>query len=235
MHAKGESKILYLFTSKKSLIIRLSIISLLLLSLNSNGIVAEENNDDIKVYINLWKNELLVYHGNEVIQKFPVSPGRNGYPSPVGTFKINEKATNWGGGFGTRWLGLDVPWGKYGIHGTNKPWLIGTSVSSGCIRMRNEDVEKLYKIIPVGTKVEIDGPIDGIDKREFKKLAKGNSGNLVLLLQQNLKSHGYYKGKVTGIFDEETENAVKRMQKDYGLNESGVTSKREYRRLGMIE
>ncbi|MDP5275863.1 L,D-transpeptidase family protein [Chengkuizengella axinellae] len=224
----------YRLASKPSLMKKICIFMLLLFVLNTNGIAAEEN-EPIKIYINLWKNELLVYQGNQIIEKFPISPGRYENPTPVGTFKVAEKALNWGGGFGTRWLGLDVPWGKYGIHGTNKPWLIGTSVSSGCIRMRNEDVEKLYKMIPVGTKVEIDGPIDGIDKKEFKKLARGTSGNLVLILQQNLKSHGYYKGKANGIFDEATEIAVKKMQKDYGLPVTGVTTKREYRRLGMIE
>ena len=41
----------------------------------------------------------------------------------------------------------------YRIHGTAQPWTIGTSVSSGCIRLRNEDVTDLYKRVPVGTKV----------------------------------------------------------------------------------
>lgn len=41
----------------------------------------------------------------------------------------------------------------YRIHGTNAPWTIGYGVSSGCIRMRNEDVTDLYGRVPVGTKV----------------------------------------------------------------------------------
>lgn len=41
----------------------------------------------------------------------------------------------------------------YRIHGSNEPWTIGTAVSSGCIRMRNEDVIDLYGRVPVGTKV----------------------------------------------------------------------------------
>ncbi|MFD1745875.1 L,D-transpeptidase [Rhizobium helianthi] len=41
----------------------------------------------------------------------------------------------------------------YRIHGTNAPWTIGSAVSSGCIRMRNEDVTDLYGRVPVGTKV----------------------------------------------------------------------------------
>ena len=41
----------------------------------------------------------------------------------------------------------------YRIHGTNAPWSIGSGVSSGCIRMRNEDVTDLYERVKVGTKV----------------------------------------------------------------------------------
>jgi len=43
----------------------------------------------------------------------------------------------------------------YRIHGSNEPWTIGTNVSSGCIRMRNEDVIDLYGRVNVGTRVII--------------------------------------------------------------------------------
>ncbi|GEP11954.1 hypothetical protein MMMDOFMJ_1620 [Methylobacterium gnaphalii] len=43
----------------------------------------------------------------------------------------------------------------YRIHGTNEPHTIGQAVSSGCIRMMNEDVIDLYERIPVGTRVEV--------------------------------------------------------------------------------
>ena len=42
----------------------------------------------------------------------------------------------------------------YRIHGSNEPWTIGTQVSSGCIRLRNEDVIDLYSRVKVGTKVD---------------------------------------------------------------------------------
>jgi lipoprotein-anchoring transpeptidase ErfK/SrfK len=41
----------------------------------------------------------------------------------------------------------------YRIHGTNEPWTIGQNVSSGCIRMMNDDVIDLYERVKVGTKV----------------------------------------------------------------------------------
>ena len=43
----------------------------------------------------------------------------------------------------------------YRIHGTNEPYTIGQNVSSGCIRMMNEDVEDLYERVPVGTHVKV--------------------------------------------------------------------------------
>lgn len=44
----------------------------------------------------------------------------------------------------------------YRIHGTHQPWTIGESVSSGCIRLRNEDVISLYDMVKVGAKVIVD-------------------------------------------------------------------------------
>ncbi|MBO6860566.1 L,D-transpeptidase, partial [Roseibium sp.] len=41
----------------------------------------------------------------------------------------------------------------YRIHGTTEPWTIGSAVSSGCIRLANEDVIHLYNSVTVGSKV----------------------------------------------------------------------------------
>ena len=43
----------------------------------------------------------------------------------------------------------------YRIHGSNEPWTIGQAVSSGCIRMANEDVIHLYDMVKIGTKVVV--------------------------------------------------------------------------------
>ena len=45
----------------------------------------------------------------------------------------------------------------YRIHGTNEPWTIGTNVSSGCIRLTNEDIVDLYNRTPIGAKVIVFG------------------------------------------------------------------------------
>jgi lipoprotein-anchoring transpeptidase ErfK/SrfK len=43
----------------------------------------------------------------------------------------------------------------YRIHGTNEPWTIGGDVSSGCIRMINDDVIDLYGRVKIGAKVSV--------------------------------------------------------------------------------
>jgi lipoprotein-anchoring transpeptidase ErfK/SrfK len=45
----------------------------------------------------------------------------------------------------------------YRIHGTNEPWTIGHNVSSGCIRLTNDDIADLYERVPVGAKVVVLG------------------------------------------------------------------------------
>jgi lipoprotein-anchoring transpeptidase ErfK/SrfK len=47
------------------------------------------------------------------------------------------------------------------IHGTNQPEFIGQAISSGCIRMTNEDVIDLFKRVPVGAEVVVLGPGEG--------------------------------------------------------------------------
>jgi lipoprotein-anchoring transpeptidase ErfK/SrfK len=44
----------------------------------------------------------------------------------------------------------------YRIHGTAQPWTIGMNVSSGCIRLQNEDVIHLYERVKVGAKVIVE-------------------------------------------------------------------------------
>ena len=70
---------------------------------------------------------------------------------------------------GARALYLHWPKGGdtgYRIHGTNEPWSIGLSMSSGCIRMLNKDVEHLYNNVKLGSKVIVIGP-DGKGRRKL--------------------------------------------------------------------
>jgi hypothetical protein len=66
---------------------------------------------------------------------------------PYGTAQRRYK-----GVLGTRRLYLGD---GYGIHGTDHPESIGRAASHGCVRLRNEDIEKLFDMVPVGTPVYI--------------------------------------------------------------------------------
>ena len=46
-------------------------------------------------------------------------------------------------------------WSEYRIHGTNAPWSIGRAASSGCIRMRNDDVVDLFERVHIGAPVQV--------------------------------------------------------------------------------
>lgn len=207
----------------------------ILLTTFSVGEVHANTSQEMQIKIDLWTQQLYLMKGETVIKKYKISPGTENMPTPIGTFIVKEKSKSWGGGFGTRWLGLNVPWGVYGIHGTNKPWLIGKNVSSGCVRMRNEDVEDLFEKVSEGIIVKIEGPITGIGKGEFKNLSLGSKGNLVQLIQERLKFMNYYHGEINGIFDEKTEEAVKSLQVANDLPSTGGITDREYILLGLLE
>ncbi|CUH95462.1 hypothetical protein P22_1533 [Propionispora sp. 2/2-37] len=97
--------------------------------------------------------QLTLFDGNSPLRQYPIGIGKSATPTPLGNFSIALKVMNPGGVLGTRWLGLNFD--AYGIHGTNRPWLIGQMVSNGCIRMHNANVEELYALVHIGTPVFI--------------------------------------------------------------------------------
>ena len=84
-------------------------------------------------------------------------------------------------------MGLNVPWGKFGIHGTLDPYSVGWASSHGCIRMNNDDVAELYKIVPIGTKVIIRNGPYGDFGTGFRDLKSGMYGADVMEIQKRLK------------------------------------------------
>jgi len=86
----------------------------------------------------------------------PVPPPKEGHELIVnGNLVVPPFGTNqrrYMGVLGTRRLDLGD---GYGIHGTDQPESIGHSVSHGCVRLRNEDIEQLYPMVAVGTPVYI--------------------------------------------------------------------------------
>jgi len=105
------------------------------------------------ILITTSSRQLTLFNGNTPLHQYPVGVGKLATPTPLGNYAIALKVMNPGGVLGTRWLGLNYD--SYGIHGTNRPWLIGTMVSNGCIRMHNQNVEQIYPLVKVGTPVYI--------------------------------------------------------------------------------
>lgn len=194
-----------------------------------------EPKQEITITIDLWYRKLFLHKNGQLIKEYPVGVGKETTPTPIGDWKVVEKSRNWGGGFGSCWLGLNVPWGKYGIHGTNKPYSIGIRASHGCVRMMNHDVEQLYPLIPIGTKVRIEGPILDLKKGKLPKLYRGKRGTLVQLVQNRLYHARLYRGEMDGIFGLELEKAVLEFQEKNHLEKSGQIGENEYHLLGLWE
>ncbi|MGF7184194.1 lipoprotein-anchoring transpeptidase ErfK/SrfK [Desulfitispora alkaliphila] len=196
--------------------------------------VAEELSEPdgpVSIVINTVEKKLTLYSGKDVHATFPVAVGKQKTPSPIGEWKVVNKGV-WGGGFGTRWMGLNVPWGIYGIHGTNKPHSIGSNASAGCIRMNNRDVEKLFPLVPVGTPVNIIGePVYPPNVKPTKHLKPGSSGRTVVQMQKGLKDAGILMGRADGRYGTATETFVKRFQVFTGLDIDGEFKEEDFAEL----
>lgn len=175
----------------------------------------------IKIEVKVQERVLELLNNGEIYKKYRIAVGKSSTPSPIGEWNIVWKDYNWGTGFGTRWMGLNVPWGVYGIHGTNKPWSIGQFASHGCIRLRNKDVEELFEWVPIGTPVKIEGRVGKIQR----VLKYQSTGPDVVILQLKLKELGYLEGRADGIYGKSTEDAIRHFQQDKGEAVTGVASK----------
>lgn len=185
---------------------------------------------ELGILIEINEKQLYLIKGNKIIKTYTVATGKPSTPTPIGEWKIIHKAA-WGGGFGARWMGLDVPWGKYGIHGTNKPGSIGWNASAGCVRMNNKDVKELYDLVPSGTIVVIRGGPYGPFGNGFRTLVPGDRGQDVMVVQRKLQSLGFYNGGIDGVYGLGMENALNRWQKKNGLPISNKITSDIYNKL----
>lgn len=196
---------------------------------NGSGVVKTPATHTFRIYINLARPVLTLYEDGTLLRSYPVALGRSDTQTPVGNWRIIDKQKNWGKGFGTRWLGLNVPWGTYGIHGTNRPESIGTYSSNGCIRMHNADVERLYDIVPKGTPVQIVGnPL-----KHMRTLKYGDIGADVQVVQKKLQELGYFRGQCDGKFGPAMQFGLVYYQLTKGLPMDGEVGMDDYRALGM--
>lgn len=120
-----------------------------------------------RVKVDLTRHEITAWRGRRPILRERIGVGRALTPTPVGKYFITEliNVENPGGLYGPHAFGTSAystvltnfgggP-GQIGIHGTNRPELLGTDVSHGCIRLRNPAITRLARTLPLGTPVEI--------------------------------------------------------------------------------
>jgi hypothetical protein len=106
-----------------------------------------------------------LFRNGRVVFRAPIGIGQPRWPTPAGHFYVRDKLTKFRSpfygpvAFGTSARSAvltDWPGGGFvGIHGTNEPELLPGRVSHGCIRLRNSDVLRLDRLLPVGTPVTI--------------------------------------------------------------------------------
>lgn len=170
---------------------------------------------------------LSLHRGGQLVKSYHVAVGTEDTPTPLGMWIIAQKTENPGGPFGARWMRLSIPWGGYGIHGTDNPASIGTASSHGCVRLHNEDAIDLYNRVELGTPVCIIGRV--FTGRLLQLGVQGGSD--VVALQRTLQILGYYHGDLDGYFGPLTEEAVRSFQQDMGLTPDGIVGPRTYERL----
>jgi lipoprotein-anchoring transpeptidase ErfK/SrfK len=106
-----------------------------------------------------------LYNRGRPIFKTIIGVGQSHWPTPRGEFYVREKLSGyWAPTYGPRAFGLnarsavltDWPGGGFiGIHGTNQPQILPGRVSHGCVRMRNGPILRLFRLMPLGTPVQI--------------------------------------------------------------------------------
>jgi lipoprotein-anchoring transpeptidase ErfK/SrfK len=120
-----------------------------------------------RLVVRLKRHRLQLWRGRELVAKYPVAVGTSSTPTPRGMFYVVEllKPHDPNGSYGPYSFGISAHSqvlktfaggdGRVGVHGTNQPDLIGSNISHGCIRLRNEPIRQLARILPLGTPVYI--------------------------------------------------------------------------------
>ncbi|HEX6712652.1 MAG TPA: L,D-transpeptidase [Thermoleophilaceae bacterium] len=116
--------------------------------------------------VNRAREQMTLIRSGRVVFRARIGVGQAGTPTPSGNFYIRNKLVGFPPGtiygplaFGTSARSAvltDWPQdGVIGIHGTNQPELLPGHVSHGCMRLRNEDILRLAKLLPIGTPLTI--------------------------------------------------------------------------------
>lgn len=186
------------------------------------------------IWIDIHQKSLTLYEGTKVQKTYPIATGAWNTPTPIGIYTITHRFAGELGGFGTRFLGLNVPWGQFGIHGTNKPGSIGSNASHGCIRMHVRHSEELYALVGNGAKVVIEGGPYGWLDQGLKELRPGDRGSHVAAVQARLLQLGYTYQWPDGVYGQATQQAVSKARKALGLAQRDCVDTAFYNAIGLI-
>lgn len=123
--------------------------------------------DPYRVEVSLGAHELTVWKNGTVVDRQPAGVGTAATPTPTGRFYLVELLTQTdpNGVYGPYAFGLSAfsdvlssfgggP-GEIGLHGTDDPARLGTSVSHGCVRVSDSAITRLAHLLPLGTPVVI--------------------------------------------------------------------------------
>ncbi len=148
---------------------------------------------------------------------YPVALGSPNTPTPNGYWYVISREIDPGGFFGSRWLGLSIPFGAYGIHGTDNPESIGKRATHGCIYMLNSHIEELFNHVQLNTPVVITGPA-AIGRMLQPGVLPGRD---IQRVQTILHALQIFPGHPDGRYTPATAAAVASFQKLEGLHISG--------------
>ncbi|MEO5356709.1 MAG: L,D-transpeptidase family protein [Nitrospirae bacterium YQR-1] len=197
---------------------------------------------DDGIVINLAEMRLYYFFNfktSKFVKTYPVGVGDEGYSTPLGSHRIVSKVVNptWKppkhirdefpelpsivqpgpeNPLGKHWLQLSVS--GYGIHGTNIPYSVGHRVSSGCIRMYNEQVAILFGYVKPNTKVKIIYEPVKVAKQDNKIYIEVHNNynednitkpdELLALAQKKLSGKDLFKFVDTGLLNDAIKKAT---------------------------
>lgn len=120
-----------------------------------------------RLVVERGEQRLTLYEGGAVVLSAPVVVGRDATPTPLGRFFVTDllRAPDPDGAFGPYAFGLSGRSevldtfaggdGQLAVHGTNRPDLLGSVASNGCVRVANDVVTQLVGLLPLGTPVDV--------------------------------------------------------------------------------
>jgi L,D-transpeptidase catalytic domain len=118
-----------------------------------------------RLVVDVDRRRLVLFDRGRAVMRARVGVGRPGSPTPRGTFLVRSRLQRYASprygpvAFGTSARSptlTDWPAGGFvGIHGTDRPGQIPGAVTHGCVRLRNTEILRLARLMPVGTPIEI--------------------------------------------------------------------------------